>query len=335
MYPDFIETITSILPMWWFRVVGGTLFLGGASLCAYNFYRTWTARPTKYHEPVLEAPALARAYLDPPVRSRIRGQVIGVVHKLDRWEQAAWHRRWERLPLRFTVWTILAVAVASLFEIIPTFLIQSNVPTITSVQPYTPLELAGRDVYLANGCYNCHSQQIRPIVAETKRYGEYSKPGEFVYDHPFQWGSRRIGPDLARESQRPLAASWHYLHMIDPRQVSQRSVMPSYPQIASTKLDFGAIEVFVLDGRGEHDHRFGVGCVLAFREHKQRPHVRQRRRSELQQLGSRRTRRRPPGSNKTRGTSAAPASTGRFHQVRSPFAGRAGHAPLFLHLQQA
>ena len=108
-------------------------------------------------------------------------------------------------PFRFTVWVTVAVVVASLFEIIPTFLIRSNVPTIASVQPYTPLELVGRDIYLSEGCYNCHSQMIRPILAETKRYGEYSKPGEFVYDHPFQWGSRRIGPDLAREGGQAVA----------------------------------------------------------------------------------------------------------------------------------
>ncbi len=120
-----------------------------------------------------------------------------------------WHRRWERLPIRFTVLTTLAVVVASLFEIIPTFLIRSNVPTIATVKPYTPLELAGRDIYVSEGCYNCHSQMIRPMVAETKRYGEYSKPGEFIYDRPFQWGSRRIGPDLAREGGKQ-SSFWHW-----------------------------------------------------------------------------------------------------------------------------
>ena len=117
------------------------------------------------------------------------------------------------------------MVVASLFEIIPTFLIRSNVPTIATVKPYTPLELVGRDIYLAEGCYNCHSQMIRPILAETKRYGEYSKPGEFVYDHPFQWGSRRIGPDLAREggNRSPL---WHVLHFEEPRQVTKARSCP-------------------------------------------------------------------------------------------------------------
>ncbi len=111
---------------------------------------------------------------------------------------------------------IVAVAVASLFEILPTFLIRDNVPTIASVKPYTPLELAGRDIYIREGCYLCHSQMIRPFRWETERFGEYSKPGEFVYDHPFQWGSRRIGPDLAREGGK-YPDLWHVRHMQDPR----------------------------------------------------------------------------------------------------------------------
>jgi len=120
---------------------------------------------------------------------------------------------------------------------IPTFLIRSNVPTIASVKPYTPLELAGRDIYVSEGCYNCHSQMIRPIVAETKRYGEYSKPGESIYDRPFQWGSRRIGPDLAREGGKQSSV-WHWLHFENPEQVSPGSVMPIYEHLLVNKLDF-------------------------------------------------------------------------------------------------
>ncbi|HMQ17090.1 MAG TPA: cytochrome-c oxidase, cbb3-type subunit II, partial [Phycisphaerae bacterium] len=186
-----------------------------------------------------------RGYVDPPPPpSRIGGHVGALAHRLDVWSQAAWHRRWERLPLRFTVWTTIAVVAASLFEIIPTFLIKSNVPTIASVQPYTPLELHGRDIYVAEGCYNCHSQMIRPIVSETKRYGEYSKPGEFVYDRPFQWGSRRIGPDLAREGGKQ-SNLWHVLHFEDPRQVTPRSIMPAYTHLLTRPIDFDAIPASV------------------------------------------------------------------------------------------
>ena len=110
-------------------------------------------------------------------------------------------------------------------------------PTIATVKPYTPLELAGRDIYLAEGCYNCHSQMIRPILSETKRYGEYSKPGEFVYDHPFQWGSRRIGPDLAREGRQAVAALARAA-LRGPGQVTQGSIMPPYPWLLDKPLDF-------------------------------------------------------------------------------------------------
>jgi cytochrome c oxidase cbb3-type subunit I/II len=153
----------------------------------------------------------------------------------------AWHRSWERRWLLFTVATILAVAIASLFEIIPTFLIRSNVPTIASVKPYTPLELVGRDIYIREGCFNCHSQMIRPFRHETERFGEYSKPGEFVYDHPFLWGSRRIGPDLAREGGK-YPDLWHVRHMQDPRSITAKSIMPSYPQLLTDDLDFGVIQ---------------------------------------------------------------------------------------------
>jgi cytochrome c oxidase cbb3-type subunit I/II len=136
---------------------------------------------------------------------------------------------------------IIAVAIASLFEIIPTFLIRSNVPTIATVTPYTPLELAGRETYIAEGCYNCHSQMIRPIWAETKRYGEYSKPGEFVYDHPFQWGSRRIGPDLAREGGKQ-SHDWQIRHLANPRELMPDSIMPGYSHLLRADLDFGLMQ---------------------------------------------------------------------------------------------
>jgi cytochrome c oxidase cbb3-type subunit I/II len=148
---------------------------------------------------------------------------------------------WERRPLLFTGLTIAAVLAASLLEIVPTFLIRSNVPTIASVKPYTPLELAGRDLYLAEGCYNCHSQMVRPIRAETERYGESSKPGEFVYDHPFQWGSRRIGPDLHRVGGK-YPYLWHVRHMQDPTSTTPRSIMPPFPWMLTDDLDWASIQ---------------------------------------------------------------------------------------------
>jgi cytochrome c oxidase cbb3-type subunit I/II len=151
------------------------------------------------------------------------------------------HRVWERKPAKFTFFVLVAVAVASLFEIIPMLLIRANVPSIASVKPYTPLELAGRDIYISEGCYNCHSQMIRPLKAETMRYGEYSKPGESVYDHPFQWGSRRIGPDLAREGGRQ-SHDWHVRHLENPRQLVPQSIMPTYAHLLKQKLNFDSIQ---------------------------------------------------------------------------------------------
>jgi cytochrome c oxidase cbb3-type subunit I/II len=126
--------------------------------------------------------------------------------------------------------------IGGLVEIIPTFLIKSNIPTISSVHPYTPLELQGRDIYIREGCLSCHSQLIRPFRSETERYGEYSKAGEYVYDHPFLWGSKRIGPDLHREGGK-YPNMWHYLHMQDPRSMSPGSIMPSFPWLLTQNLD--------------------------------------------------------------------------------------------------
>ncbi|MFN0133955.1 MAG: cytochrome-c oxidase, cbb3-type subunit I [Phycisphaerales bacterium] len=240
-YPDFVETVNALIPMYWVRVVGGLLYVGGAFVGAFNYLKTWQSRPAAYEETVHEAPALTRGYVDaPPPASRLSG-VIELGHKGDVWLQGAWHRVWERLPVKFTVLVVLAVLVASAFEIIPTFLIRSNVPSIASVKPYTPLELAGREIYIAEGCYTCHSQMIRPIWAETKRYGEYSKPGEFVYDHPFQWGSRRIGPDLARVGGKQ-SHDWQVRHLENPRQLVAQSIMPGYAHLLKENLDFEGIQ---------------------------------------------------------------------------------------------
>jgi len=242
MYPEFIETVTRLIPFYWIRAVGGTLFLLSACLGGYNLVMTWKARPKKYEVPVHEAPALSKEYDDgPPAVSRLTSNA-GIGHAGDRFLQGHWHRRWERLPVRFTVWVVIAVGVASLFEIIPTFLIRSNETTISTVLPYTPLEVAGRDIYIAEGCYNCHSQMIRPIYSETQRYGEYTKPGETVYDRPFQWGSRRIGPDLAREGVTNPNSAWHYQHFENPQVFTEGSIMPSYKHLLKGELDFGAIQ---------------------------------------------------------------------------------------------
>ncbi len=240
-YPDFVETTIALMPMYWIRALGGTLYLTGVVLLGVNIYKTWRNRPEKYDEPVHYAPALTRKYEDPAPPPTVYTANVEFARKGELFLHGGWHRRWERLPLRFTIWVLIVVAAASLFEAIPTFLIKSNVPTIASVEPYTPLELAGRDVYIAEGCYNCHSQMVRPMRAETERYGEYSKPGEFVYDHPFQWGSRRIGPDLHRVGGK-YSHDWHVRHLEDPRQLIENSIMPAYPHLLTENINFEAIQ---------------------------------------------------------------------------------------------
>jgi cytochrome c oxidase cbb3-type subunit I/II len=138
--------------------------------------------------------------------------------------------------------SLVVILIGGAIEMIPTFLIKSNVPTISSVKPYTPLELQGRDLYVREGCYVCHSQMIRPFRSETERYGEYSKAGEFVYDHPFQWGSRRSGPDLAREGSGNLKKTngWHFRHFREPSSMSEGSIMPAYPFLLEQDLDISS-----------------------------------------------------------------------------------------------
>jgi len=147
-----------------------------------------------------------------------------------------WHRRLERKPIWFLIASLIVILIGTFIELMPTLTISSNIPTIASVKPYTPLELQGRDIYIREGCVNCHSQTVRPFRSETERYGEYSKAGEFVYDHPFLWGSKRTGPDLQREGGK-YGDSWHYNHLMDPRLMSPGSIMPNYDWLITQKLD--------------------------------------------------------------------------------------------------
>jgi cytochrome c oxidase cbb3-type subunit I/II len=212
-YPNFLETVTQILPMYMARAFGGSLYLAGTLVMVYNLIKTASAGEFLANE-YDEAPALN--------------------HKLK--VGGAFHTILERKPILFTVLSFLAVLIGGVVEFVPTWLIDSNIPTIASVKPYTPLELEGRDIYVREGCYNCHSQMIRPFRSETERYGEYSKSGEFVYDHPFQWGSKRTGPDLHREGGKYLD-SWHYNHMLEPTSMSPGSIMPAYPWLFDDELN--------------------------------------------------------------------------------------------------
>jgi cytochrome c oxidase cbb3-type subunit I/II len=217
-YGNFLETVVRIIPMYAFRAVGGSLFTAGAVLALYNLART--ARQGSFvAEEETQAPAIARV--------EDAGQ--------------KWHRRLESRPVQFAVFTFLAVVVGGIVEFVPTALVRSNIPTIATVQPYTPLELEGRDLYIREGCVGCHSQMVRPMRAETERYGEYSKPGEFVYDHPFLWGSKRTGPDLHRVGGK-YPDGWHFVHMKEPTATSPGSIMPGYPWLYERTLDTSHIE---------------------------------------------------------------------------------------------
>lgn len=150
------------------------------------------------------------------------------------------HDQIERKPLLLILLVILVVSIGGLVEIVPLFFQKSTTEPVAGLTPYSPLRLAGRDIYVREGCYNCHSQMIRPFRAETERYGHYSVAGEFVYDRPFQWGSKRTGPDLARVGGR-YSDDWHRAHLNNPRDLVPESNMPAYPWLSKTALDAQAI----------------------------------------------------------------------------------------------
>ncbi len=237
---DFLSSVTKLIPLYWIRTIGGTLYLGAAILGCVNLVLTWMKRPRVYEVPVFEAAPLARGWKPEPSppSSLPPNSVIEFGRWVDRFCTLRWHRGLEGLPLLFIVWVGIAVVVASLFEIVPMFALRSDIPRIASVEPLTPLECVGRDVYVSEGCVNCHSQMVRPLVAETERYGEYSKPGESIYDHPFLWGSRRVGPDLAREGVTNPSALWHLRHFNNPDDTSPGSIMPTYPHLLEQPIDW-------------------------------------------------------------------------------------------------
>lgn len=224
-YPDFLDTVTQILPMYYLRAFGGTLYFIGALLFIWNVAKT-----------VIGGTFVATEEDTAPAKEIKHGN-------------EGWHRKLERKPIQFTVAALVVILIGGLVEIVPMYLVKSNVPTISSVQPYTPLEQEGRDIYIREGCYLCHSQMIRPFRSEVARYGEYTKGGEGVYDHPFQYGSKRTGPDLAREGVNDgvvnsyrKSDSWHYNHMVDPQKMNPLSIMPPYPWLASDDLDVSNTE---------------------------------------------------------------------------------------------
>ncbi len=219
-YPNFLETVTQLAPMYATRAIGGGLYIVGIVLGIYNLVLTIKAGKFLPEE-VASAPAL--------VNAGKRGSSEGI------------HRWLERRPVQFILVSLVAILIGGLIEIVPLYLVKTNIPSIASVKPYTPLELQGRDIYVREGCYTCHSQQVRPFRSETERYGEYAKAGEYVYDHPFQWGSKRNGPDLSREGvvsgRQYKPNSWHYNHMLNPQRLNEQTIMPTYKWLITDDLD--------------------------------------------------------------------------------------------------
>ena len=220
-YPNFLETVLTLIPMYRLRAIGGSLYIIGAFLMAYNLWRTARAGQFVPEVEVQAAPIARDEHLSG--------------------SQDPWGHRWlESKPIMLTVLATVAVLIGGLIEIVPMYLIKSNVPTITAVKPYTALEVLGRDIYIREGCVGCHSQMVRPFRSETERYGEYSKSGEFVYEHPFLWGSKRTGPDLHRVGGK-YPDAWHYNHMDDPRTTSPGSIMPNYGWLLTQKLETNSL----------------------------------------------------------------------------------------------
>ena len=218
VYPNFIETVVRIVPMYWVRAFGGVLVLGGFVLMMYNLWMTIKSSTSSEDVEFMAAP-------------------IDDSHD-DSHESG--HRKLEGLPTLFTILTTIAILIGGIVEITPSLLSDSFVEKDPEIKPYTPLELEGRDIFIKEGCYVCHSQQIRPMVDETIRYGAPSKASDSVYDRPFQWGSRRIGPDLARVGGK-YNHMWHYRHMWDPREVTPNSIMPEYKWIFKKKWDIKSL----------------------------------------------------------------------------------------------
>ena len=285
-YPNFLEVVNSTRAMLHTRILGGALFLLGMVLMAYNLFRTIrsgkpataTVEVIVPDVPAKEGMSLLAGFLNPPVIYSfllvlfscgwgfgqgivstvslvllVETALVAMIHlglSGKKWND--WYERLLESWLPFTVLTFLAVVAGGLIQILPTVFIKQNPGADAPLQKvYTPLELAGRDIYVREGCYNCHSQMIRPLVGEVLRYGKSGRLTESVYDFPFQWGSKRTGPDLQREGGR-YPNLWHFQHMMDPRSVSIGSVMPNYPWLYKQLTDIPALssKIRVLSGYG-------------------------------------------------------------------------------------
>lgn len=217
MHKNFIDSVISIIPFYIIRSIGGSIYIIGTFIMLYNIYKT-IKKGKFYNNEIFEI------YTNDNLQQEQKNK------------NETLHSWLERKPIQLIILSLIVVGIGGAIEIIPTIVIKSNIPTIYNVKPYTPLELEGRDIYIREGCNSCHSQMVRPFRDEVVRYREYSKAGEFIYDHPFLWGSKRTGPDLAREGEKN-PSSWHLKHLYNPRSTSPKSIMPSYPWLLYNELN--------------------------------------------------------------------------------------------------
>lgn len=215
VYPDFVETVTRIVPLYGVRAFGGLLYILGFTFMIYNIWKT--VKGAK------EGPV--KTLIPAPLQEKHSDETESV------------HRKLEGKVFYFSILAFVAIAVGSAIEIIPVLSMGSYVKVEDAVEPFTPLELAGRDIYIKEGCYTCHSQMIRDLPFDTIRFGKPSTIAESMYNRPFQWGSKRTGPDLSRVGKK-YPHLWHYRHMNNPRDVVSMSIMPSYPWLLDNKTDF-------------------------------------------------------------------------------------------------
>jgi cytochrome c oxidase cbb3-type subunit I/II len=250
---DFDESTSFLKMMWSLQMLGGLIYSVGLVVMLANYAKTWLNRVTPYEVPLYHVESNAkqnRSVQDAEPASALEAApVLDLARKVDIWTRLNWHRRWEESPRKIGFLVVLVVLIAFAVEVVPMFVFaSSNVPEIASVKPYTPLELLGRHIYLTEGCSSCHTQMVRPLMTETKRYGDFSQSGEFVYDQPAQWGSRRIGPDLARESGKQTSF-WHWQHLANPRKISPDSAMPSYRYLLDRPIDIEKVDELVQAAR--------------------------------------------------------------------------------------
>ena len=251
---DFVDSAPFVKRMWSLQLVGTLVYALGFVVMLINYSMTWLKRSGAYEVPIYHPEGTSKQIRSAPepvlVSVLEAAPVLDFAKRLDIWSRLKWHRQWEQSPRRIGFLVALAVVLAFVVEVVPMFVFaSSNVPVIAAVKPYTPLELLGRQIYLTEGCCNCHTQMVRPLMVETKRYGDFSQPGEFIHDQPAQWGNRRIGPDLARQAGKQTSF-WHWRHLANPRADEPSSAMPSYRYLLDRPIDFEKIDELVQAAHG-------------------------------------------------------------------------------------